>query len=61
MSSSMEPIIKKVHSNKAKIPCSRMIPRQIYQTKLVVNKHIESHNSNQNNNSAKFKKRILFN
>ena len=48
----VEPVIEKVHSNKTKVPCPRIIPWQSYQMKIVVKKHIKSKFCTQHNYPA---------
>ena len=56
MSSPVEPVIKKIHSNKTKVPGPRRVPQQSYQVEFFINKHIKSKLYTQHNYPAKLYK-----
>ena len=49
MSSPMEPVIYKIHSNKTNVPGPWGIPWQSHQMKIIINKNVQSKLSTQHN------------
>ena len=61
MSSPMEPVIYKIHSNKTNVPGPWGIPWQSHQMKIIINKNVQSKLSTQHNYpEKKIKSLILY-
>ena len=53
MSSPMEPVIYKIHSNKTNVPGPWGIPWQSHQMKIIINKNVQSKLNTQHNYPGK--------
>ena len=60
MSSPMEPVIYKIHSNKTNVPGPWGIPRQSHQMKIIINKNVQSKLSTQHNYPEKKTSSMLY-